>query len=764
MSDTAHQHTPTDSTVATPESSPEPKKKSSYKIPRMIFWGLIVVVFLAVAGFVVLTIQAIPALNQIENPQSDLSTQLISADGAVLQNYYSDKNRVNVQLHEVSPHVIDALIATEDIRFYQHPGFDPKNAVSLLYRNIIKGIRSGGSTITMQLARNLFNAIGMKQTATRKIKEIIVSFILERKFTKEEILTAYLNTVNIYSNAYGIEMASQRLFGKSSRDLDLHESALIVGMLKGQGDYNPYKKPEKTKERRNLVFKQMIKYGLLDSTTTNIDSLKALELGVEQTQTQSHLAGLAPYFREHVRQYLKAWGKKRGYDLYTDGLKVYTTLDSRMQYHAEEAVKEHLTSLQKEFDKHIKGREPYKRNPSILEPLKTGSNRYKNAIKAGKSKAEIKKEFDTKVKMNLFTWQGERDTLLSPMDSIKHYARFLEVGFVSIDPVSGYVKAWVGGINYRHFMYDHVAKGERQVGSTFKPFVYTAAIDHAGYQPCDLLLNQPVFFEDKDTKVVWAPKNADGKVGGKMTLRHGLATSTNMITARLMKELGPNRVAKTAYEMGIKTKLEEVPSLCLGTTDLNVLEITGAYGTFANEGTWVEPIFITRIEDRNGNVLEEFVPKTRRALSKEKAYLMVELLKGVVDEPGGTAGRLRYKYGFNNEIAGKTGTTQNHSDGWFIGVTPNLVSGVWVGAASRQMRFRSIKLGQGAHMALPVWALYMKRVYEDPAIGIPKERFEKPEGMKLELTCVREEGEENPLDDKLNQNSKPTDDWYQYEN
>lgn len=735
-----------------------------YKVPRRIFLITVGVIGLFVLGFIIYATQDLPPMYEIENPQSDLSTQLISSDGKVLQKYYSRENRINLKLHEISPYVTDAFLATEDVRFYKHSGIDPKSFFSILSGYVSGGGMRGGSTIDMQLARNLYGKeVKGKGTIIRKIKEFFVSAYIERRFTKREIMAAYLNTVNIYGNSYGIETTSDRLFNKSAKELTIEESAMLVGMLKGQGVYNPIRYPERTQKRRNLVIDQMVKYGFLNPNTLNIDSIKAIPLNVVR-QDQEHIKGLAPYFREHVRAELQKWCKENGYNLYTDGLRVFTTLDSRMQKHAEEAVSEHLATLQKDFDRTTFGKEDWRKDSaSIISMLKSGawksfwnknsdlindlkyqSARYQNGLRAKQSRQEIEEGFNTSIPMDLFTWEGDVTISVSPLDSLKYYAGILETGFVSIDPSTGGVKAWVGGVDYRNFKYDHVAKGKRQVGSTFKPFVYATAIDN-GFTPCDEKLNQPVYFENTDgSGKRWAPKNSGGEVGGKMTLKRGLATSTNLITASLMKEVGPHSVAEMAYRMGIKTQLEEVPSLALGTTDLSVLELTGAYCTFPNQGTSVEPTFISRIEDRYGNVLAEFTAKSQEALSPSKAYMMVELMRGVVDQPGGTAQRLRFRYNFDTEIGGKTGTTQNHSDGWFVGFVPNLSSGVWVGCADRRMRFRSIKYGQGANMALPIWALFMKRMYEDEKINFPKERFSIPENFSGKLVCgpVYQEGEE----------------------
>lgn len=731
-----------------------PKEKNTYKWPRIAFLSLIGLIGLFILGFIITMATSIPPIAEIENPKSKLSTQVLSADGVVLDNFYISENRVNVKLSEISGYVMDALVATEDARFYQHSGVDYWSLPAIAKR-YFSGTTSGGSTITMQLSRNLFDAVSRERTVNRKIKEVIVSAILEKNYTKQEIMEAYLNTVNIYGNAYGIEMASQRLFDKRAKNLNIEEAAVLVGMLKGQGVYDPVNKPENVKERRNVVISQMVKYGFLNPDSVDIDSVKSLPV-ITKKQGREHVQGLAPYFRQQVRTFLKDWSEKNPkpdgstYDPYKDGLKVYTTLDSRMQTHAEAAVREHLTELQETFDKHIKGAEPYRYDHSILNDLMKQSYRYIKANKAGKSESEIEAEFNTPVQMTVFGWDGDMDTTMTPMDSIKYYARFLETGMISINPMNGAIKAWVGGIDFEYFKYDHVAQGKRQVGSTFKPFVYAAAIDYGKRKPCDMELNQPVVFDNTDGNGTrWVPKNSDGKFGGLMTLRKALATSTNLVTARLMKQISPSVVANYAHKMGIQTPLEPVPSLCLGTTDLSVMELTGAYGTFANRGRKIKPYFVSRIEDKHGNILAEFQPTPVQALSEASAYMMVELLKGVVDEPGGTASRLRYMYKFRNEIGAKTGTTQNHSDGWFVGVTPNLVSGVWVGCADRRMRFRTITHGQGASMALPIWALYMQRLYEDPVLQLPQDRFQRPRNFPYNMNCGEDpEGDGSGMDAK----------------
>jgi len=699
------------------------EKSKSYSKARWFFWGLIMLVGLVIVGFISYALSNLPPLDEIENPQNQLSTQLISADGVILQNYFSSEDRVNVRLNDISPYVIDGLIATEDRRFYQHSGVDLGAMASLAFR-YLRGTTSGASTITMQLSRNLFDAVGKQRTVMRKIREIVVSFIIERNFTKEEILAAYLNTVSIYGQSYGVEMASRNLFDKHAHELTIEEAATLVAMLKGQGVYNPYQNPNTVQFRRNVVINNMLENGVISPDTLNMDSVKQLPVKVIIHKDQ-HVRGIAPYFREHVRLYLRDWCEKRGYDVYTDGLRIYTTLDSRLQRHAEKAVELHLSELQKTFAEQIQGKEPYRSDTSILTMFVKQSQRYQSAVKKGLSEAEIYELFHTPVAMEVFSWEGEIDTFMTPIDSIKYFAKILETGMVSIEPTTGQIKAWVGGIDFEHFKYDHVITGHRQVGSTFKPFVYAAAMDN-GREPCDMELNQPVFFEMPGDTARWAPKNSSNDYGGMISLRKALATSQNLVTARLMKQLGPEVVAQYAHKLGIQSPLEEVPSLCLGTTDLSVLELTSAYGTFVNRGQWIEPNFITRITDRDGNILERFPPDTREALSPEKAYMMVEMLRATVDDPGGSASRLRYRYDFRNEIGGKTGTTQEHSDGWFVGITPNLVTGVWVGCSDRRMRFSSMRQGQGAATALPLWAIYMKRLYKDEKLNFEQPEFRRP--------------------------------------
>ncbi len=738
-----------------------PRKSHRFRKFRLIVLGIFIAGALSATILIISVASNIPDLSEIENPQSDLSTQVYSADGVLLRSLYEEKHRINVPLNEISPHVLNALIATEDIRYYQHSGIDPQ-AIMAIIKDILTGKKTrGGSTISMQLARNLYDKIGHERTLFRKGSEMITAVILERKFTKEEIITYYLNTVSFVGNTYGIQNASRIFFGKDSGDLNLEEAALLVGLLKGPTTYNPYRHYEAGMARRNTIIEQMQKYGFVSGRES--DSIRALPIDLENFQADDHNVGLTPYFSEHLRQWLAGWCDENGYDMYRDGLRVFTTIDSRMQKHAEEAMAEHLANFQRVFFDHIFNKEPWKRDTTILTRMMTRSERYNKARGAGKTREEIEKEFRVPVPMRVFNWNNPKDslpelksyidTVFSPWDSLKYYSRFLEGGFIAVDPHNGHIKAWVGGIDHRYFQYDHVYLGKRQVGSTFKPFVYTAAFDN-GYSPCTKALNQQVFFYNEEGDLKWAPKNADGKVGGYMTLRRGLATSTNLITARLMKAIGPEVVCQYAYNMGIQSKLDCVPSLALGTTDLSVYELTAAYCTFVNSGVWNEPLFVTRIEDKNGNILATFKGEQREAINPETAYLMLNMLMGVIDEPGGTGGRLRFVYKFRNQMGGKTGTTQNHSDGWFVGVTPNLVAGAWVGCAERNIRFRSIVNGQGAAMALPIYGKFMQKVYADPEIGFPVGPFEKPSTLNIELNCDRYVETKNFFADSTGNGSK----------
>ena len=710
------------------------------KIKIIFVWAVLLSPFLALFTLVQLTALGVfgdlPTFDQLENPKNNLATEIISEDGVVLGKYFFE-NRSKVKYKELPENLIDALIATEDIRFREHSGVDGRSFLRALFGVIFKKNNAGGaSTITQQLAKMLFTkkpSSGVERIM-QKLKEWIISAQLEKRYTKNEIITMYLNRFDWVNNAVGIKSASRVYFNKEPAHLSVEESAMLVGMLKNPSLYNPHRREGLTRERRNVVLSQMKKYNFIsDSIFINLHK-KPIKLDFKKA---SHNEGLAPYFREHLRGVLKTWCKKNkrpdgeNYNLYTDGLKVYTTINSRLQQFAEEGVKTHISSLQKDFYNHWKGytKAPYpddfewEQINDIIDQGMRRSDRYKKLKKRGKNESEIKAVFKKPVSMTLFSWNGEIDTVLSPRDSIWYNKYFIHSGMMSMDPVTGHVKAYVGGINYKHFKYDHVVHGKRQVGSTFKPFLYSLAIQE-GYSPCYKVPNVPVVFDknrwglEKD----WAPKNSGNEFDElSLTLKFGLANSINSITAYIMKQFGPQAVVDLAKKIGIKSKILAVPSLCLGTFDLSVYEMVGAYSTFVNKGVWIEPIFITKIEDKNGVILEEFTPNTQEAMSRQTADLMIRMLQGVVDgvyspEAGkkrGTGVRLRYTYGFKNEMGGKTGTTQNQSDGWFIGITPNLVTGVWSGCEDRSAHFRDIYYGQGANMALPVYAEYLKRVYAD---------------------------------------------------
>ena len=703
----------------------------------------------------------LPTFEEIENPESNFATEIISSDGKVIGKFY-DENRSPVKYEDLSPYLVDALISTEDERFRDHSGIDFKSlarAISTL------GKGGGGSTITQQLAKMLFTGTASRSKVERvkqKIKEWVIAVKLERQYTKDEIITMYFNKFDFNYLAVGINSASKIYFNTTPKDLKVEEAAMLVGMCKNPSLFNPKRREEMTTNRRNTVFLQMSRNGKLSQS--EVDSLSALPIKLD-FKPESHTKGIATYFREYLRGYMKVWIKDHPkpdgteYNLYRDGLKIYTTIDSRMQKYAEEAVTEHLTNLQGIFFKLQK----YNRTKpfegitkaelnKIMEVAMRRSYRYRLMKNRNISEDSIKAVFNTPTQMKVFSWKGDVDTIMSPMDSLRYYKFFLESGMMSMDPETGFVKAWVGGIDYEYFKYDHVKQAKRQVGSTFKPFVYASAISQNHYSPCYEIPNTRVTFEkgpkwhlDKD----WTPENAGDEYGGMVSLKYGLAKSMNNVTAWAMKQTGPAAVVKLAKKMGVESEIPEAPSIALGTADLSVYEMVGAYGTFANKGIYTKPVTVLRIEDNNGILLDEFVPETTVALSAETAYIMLNLMQGVTKY--GTGVRLRtkyakyylnpatgYPYQFTNPIAGKTGTSQNHSDGWFMGIVPNLVTGVWVGNEDRSVHFKHISFGQGATTALPIWALYMKKVYANKDLGISDGDFEMPEnGISINLDCEK---------------------------
>ena len=691
----------------------------------------------------------LPSVAELQNPKSNLATVIYSSDMKTLGKYYAE-NRVSVKYYELDKDLVDALIATEDARFHEHSGVDLKALGRAVFGAATGSSSSGGgSTLSQQLAKMMFprEKLSKFQTVIRKLKEWVIAVRLEKNYTKDEILAMYLNKFDFLHLAVGVKSASQIYFNRSQDSLEIQQAAMLIGMAKNPSLFDPIKRGESTLKRRNVVLNQMVKYGYL--TQQKYDSLKTLPLGLIY-RPEDHNDGLAPYFREYLREYfLKEWCAKhinpetnKPYNIYKDGLKIYTTIDSRMQQYAEEAVTEHMTDLQKMFTKECKTKKnaPFAWNvnkeqiENIMISSMKRSDRYRSLKNAGLSREQIISEFKKPVAMTVYSLRGDIDTTMSPWDSIRYYKSFLHTGFVSIDPTTGYVKAWVGGVNHKHFKFDHAKVGKRQVGSTFKPFVYAMAIQE-GYSPCYQVPNVRTCISIPD-QPDWCPDNSDGNKGtGKMvTLRYALAGSINYVTAWVMKQFPPEALVTLVRRLGITSPIDPVPSICLGTPDISVFEMVAANATFANKGTYIQPTFITRIEDKNGKVLEEFFPTTDEVFSEEKAYAMIQLMRGVVDR--GTGSRLRSRYNLRNEIAGKTGTTQNNADGWFMGLTPDLVAGCWVGGEERSVHFNSTNEGQGASMALPIWGKFFQKVYADPSLKITKNGFVKPANMgNIELDC-----------------------------
>ena len=694
-----------------------------------------------------------PTFEELENPQTNLATQIISCDGKVLGSYFVE-NRSNVVYSDLSPYLPQALVSIEDERFEKHSGIDSKSLFRVAFGVLTGNKKGGGSTITQQLAKNLFprdENLSTVRLVIRKFQEWITAVKLEYNYSKDEIIAMYLNTVAFGHNAYGIRSAAKTFFDKDPKSLNIEESALMAGVVNAPTRFSPVRNPERSMGRRNLVLKAMQRNGYL--TPEQYDSISQIPIDMSHFGVMDHNTGQATYFREFLRKELTEWSKThlradgRPYNIYRDGLKIYTTIDSRMQRYAEEAVKEFMGgSLQPSFFKHWNGKKnaPFSLNDKnkideIMETSMKRSDRYRSLKNAGMPLDSIKVVFDTPVEMTVFSWDGPIDTVMSPMDSIRYYKWFLQASLVSIETHTGHVKAYVGGIDYRFFKYDHVTQAQRQVGSTFKPFLYSLAMQEGEYTPCTRIPNIPYNIQLEDGKF-WSPKNAGGKhVNEEVTLKYALAQSNNWISAYLMNRFGPQAVITMARRMGVESHIDPVPAICLGVCDLKLIEMVGAMSTFANQGVYIKPMYITKIEDKNGNVVERFAPEESEAMSEVTAYKMVELMKGVVQS--GTGGRLRYKYNLNNPIAGKTGTTQNNSDGYFMGITPDLTTGVWVGAEDRSVHFRSTELGQGSRTALPIWGLYMQRVYADKSLHISQGDFPKPTapGVDLNFNCEKEE-------------------------
>ncbi len=722
------------------------------------FLGLILLIFFGISsgwfGYM-------PSFEELENPERSLASEVYSEDGYLLGTYYIE-NRSDIHYNNLPPHLVNALVATEDIRFRNHAGVDVKALGRVAYGLVSGNHAGGGSTLTQQLAKNLFprGNLNKWQLILRKLKEWVTATKLERNYSKEEIMAMYLNTVSYGHHAFGIKSAARTFFNKTVDSLNLQESALLVGVVNAPTWYSPIRNPERAFDRRNLVLAQMQKYDYISDAV--YDSVSAMPIDMSAFNVQDHTAGMARYFREYLRAEMKNWCEHHyrpdgtPYNLYRDGLRIYTTIDSRMQKYAEEAVAEHLgQTLQPSFYKHWEG---YTWAPFVFErkvideeiekllnQSMRRSERYRK-MKAAEIPADsIELAFNTPYEMSVFSWEGPIDTLMSPMDSIRYYKHILQAGLLSMEPGTGAVKAYVGGIDYLYFKYDHATQARRQVGSTFKPFLYTLAMQQGEFTPCYRLPNIQ-YTVDLPNGDIWAPRNSSSKkVGEMVTLKWALANSNNWISAFLMRRYSPLSVVRMARSMGVKSSIDPVPSIALGACDLSLYEMVGAMNTFPSKGMYVKPLFITRIEDKNGNVIESFVPERKEAMSEETAYLMLELMKGVVES--GTGIRLRLTYEFNNPVAGKTGTTQNQSDGWFMGIVPQLSTGVWVGCEDRSAHFRTITLGQGANMALPIWALYMRKVYNDPSLGFEMIDFEKPmSGFEIETDCEKVEQAEEEIE------------------
>ena len=754
------------------------KKETNFKKYIKRFWIIVLGGFASILLVFLLASWGIfgelPTFEELENPEKNLATEVISSDGVTLGKY-AFKNRTPVGFSDLPENLVNALIATEDERFYEHSGIDFRG----LARAIVKlGKGGGASTITQQLAKNLFNKGGSSSTLkrlTQKVKEWIVATKLERQYTKNEIVAMYLNTQGFLFNAIGIRSASRIYFGKEPKNLDIQESAILVAMLKNPRQFNPNREISKGKSlvRRNVVFAQMAKNEFI--TQKEKDSLQQLPLKINFTP-ESHNDGLATYFREYLRGYLKKWTKNNPkpngelYNINRDGLKIFVTIDSRMQQYAQEAVQEHISNLQKYFFKEQQKNEtaPFydleeEQIDAIYKRARKRSERYRRMKKNGYSDKQIDSAFNASTDMRVFSWNDQRevDTIMSPNDSIKYYKTILRSGLLSIEPQTGHIKAWVGGINHKYFKYDHVDQGKRQVGSTFKPFVYATAINQLRLSPCEKFPNTPYTIPKGRFGIpeAWTPRNSGEKYGGEITLKSALAKSINVISARLIDMVTPLNVVRLAKSAGIESRIPKSPSIALGSVELSLMEMTGAYATFANKGMRVEPNMLLRIEDKNGTVLADFTPKTNEVLSEESAYVVLELLKGVTTAGSGV--RLRtsehyykdiitgFPYEFTNPIAGKTGTTQNHTDGWFMGVVPNLATGVWTGGEDRAVHFENIAEGQGATMSLPTWALFMKKVYADTSLNISQEDFEKPESIGIVTTCGKDSSNKDKNSKKI---------------
>ncbi|MFW0736660.1 MULTISPECIES: penicillin-binding protein 1A [unclassified Flavobacterium] len=725
------------------------------------FWRIFAYSLLGVLAFFLFAswglFGSMPSFEDLENPDSNLATEIISSDGVVIGKYFKT-NRSQLKYSDLPKSLVEALVATEDARFYEHSGIDGRGTLRAVFS---LGTNGGASTLTQQLAKQLFHGEGSKFLPFRivqKIKEWIIAIRLERQYTKNEILAMYCNVYDFGNYSVGVSSAAQTYFSKDPKDLTMDESAILVGMFKNSGLYNPVRNPEGVKNRRNVVLSQMEKAKMI--TTAEKLRLQALPIALK-FKLESHREGTATYFREYLRDYMKKWvaeNKKpdgSDYDIYKDGLKIYTTIDSRMQLHAEEAVSEHMKNLQQQFFIEMKTNKnaPFvnitqAETDRIMMQAMKNSTRWALMKEMDKSDEDIIASFKVKTKMRVFTWKGERDTVMTPLDSIRYFKHFLQSGLMAMEPQTGNIKAWVGGINYKYFQYDHVGQGARQVGSTFKPFVYATAIEQLNMSPCDSILDGPFMIHKGRHNVTadWEPRNSDNRYRGMVTLKQGLANSINTVSAKLIDRTGPEAVVELTHKLGVKTEIPAQPSIALGAVDITVEDMVAAYSTFANQGVYVKPQFLSRIENKSGEVIYEPIPESHDVLNKDIAFAVIKLLEGVTET--GSGARLRtqgggsgdnrwtgYPYMFKNPIAGKTGTTQNQSDGWFMGMVPNLVTGVWVGCEDRSARFKSLTYGQGATAALPIWGYFMKLCYADEGLQISKSEFERPANLSIKVDC-----------------------------
>jgi len=733
------------------------KKKTGNSLRKLFLKGILIFIsacillfFLLLASIYIGVFGRLPDKKELSETQNYTATEVYSADNYLLGRYYVE-NRSNTRIEEIPDYFINALIATEDARFYKHGGVDTRSTLRVVFKSVLLFNKKsgGGSTITQQLAKNLYprKRIGILTLPVAKIREIIIAHRLEEVYTKSEILQLYLNTVPFGDNTFGIETAALVFFNKKPSKLTILESATLVGMLKGNTDYNPTHNYEAALARRNLVINQMVSYGNLSQQKA--DSLMKLPIQLNY-HTLQHDEGPAPYFREYLRLAMKNWVKEHprpdgsNYNIYTDGLKIYTTIDYNLQTYAEQAVKTHLTMLQKEFDRNWKGNEIWKKNAELARNEIEASKRYKALSQQNMSHQQIMEEMKKPVDTRIFTWTGEKEVNMSPLDSVLHHFAMLQAGVLCIESETGFIKAWVGGINYKYFKYDHVTS-HRQAGSTFKPIVYAAALEK-GISPCDFYGNDSIVYVQYDD---WNPRNADRNYGGYYSVQGALTHSVNTVSAQLIMETGIKDVVKLAGKMGLNGDLPEVPSLALGTGTVSLYELVQAYSVFVNEGYRVNPVYIRRIEDQQGNVIFTQGPEIENdsIISKQTAELMNAMLCNVVNK--GTASSLRSVYGFQNEMAGKTGTTQNHTDGWFVGLTPDLITAVWVGGDNPVIRFRSLTYGQGSYMALPIFARFMQKVYADPVYKSSRySGFHISEATYSMLDCeeYREEEYESVMD------------------